>query len=281
MSRSRIVALVCLLLGAGAMAAVLLRNAPPPGTEPASLGRDQAIRERIYAALQPVHLTGCTLKRIGEAHDGGYLMCANLLEAEAGYSYGISNYDGWGCGISTGLGVPVHQYDCFDQRVPRCEGGQTRFHAECIAASSSVDAEGRRFDSLASQITRNGDASRRLVMKMDVEGAEWRSLLATPDEVLARIDQFTIEMHANVTDAATQQRVIEKLKTHFHVAHLHFNNFGCMATYHPMPSYAWEVLFVNKRLASPTTDTSPITRPDPLDAPNNPNVADCQYAPGS
>jgi hypothetical protein len=118
-------------------------------------------------------------------------------------------------------------------------------------------------------------------MKMDVEGAEWRSLLATPDEVLARIDQFTIEMHANVTDAATQQRVIEKLKTHFHVAHLHFNNFGCMATYHPMPSYAWEVLFVNKRLASPTTDTSPITRPDPLDAPNNPNVADCQYAPGS
>ncbi len=79
---------------------------------------------------------------------------------------------------------------------------------------------------------------------------------------------------------ATQHRLITKLKTQFHVAHLHFNNFGCMPTYHPMPSYAWEVLFVNKRLASPSTDTSPITRPDPLDAPNNPKAPDCQYASG-
>ena len=89
------------------------------------------------------------------------------------------------------------------------------------------------------------------------------------------------EMHANVADASTQHRLITKLKSQFHVAHLHFNNFGCMPKYHPMPSYAWEVLFVNKRLASPSADTTPITRPDALDAPNNPNLPDCQYAPGS
>jgi hypothetical protein len=264
--------------------AIVLRRTPPPPPARAGDARppakdDRAIRERIYAELQPVRLTGCTLRRIGEAHDGGYLMCANLLEAESGYSYGISNYDGWGCRVATDLGVPVHQYDCFDQRKPQCNGGRTQFHAECIAAASGVDNEGRRFDSLASQIARNGDASRRLVMKMDVEGAEWKSLLATPDEVLARIDQLAIEMHANAADAPTQQRVIAKLKKHFHVAHLHFNNFGCMPTYRPMPSYAWEVLFVNKRLASPSTNTDPITRPDPLDAPNNPAVPDCQYAP--
>jgi len=255
-------------------------NPRPPPDKPTS-ARDRAILERIYAELQPVRLNGCTLKRIGEARDGGYLMCVNLLQAEAGYSYGISNYDGWGCGVSTGLGIPVHQYDCFDQRVPRCEGGRTQFHPECIAASSSVDSDGRRFDSLASQIARNGDAARRLVMKMDVEGAEWRSLLATPDEVLGRIDQLAIELHANVTDAATQARVIEKLKKQFYVAHLHFNNWGCMPTYRPMPSYAWEVLFVNKRLVSPSADTSPIGRPDQLDTPNNPAAPDCQYAPAS
>ena len=271
------------------MTAFLLRNTPPQPqpqptsqrTEPSNRETDQAIRDRIYAELQPVRLAGCTLERIGEAHDGGYVMCANLLDAEAGYSYGISNYDGWGCGVSTRLGAPMHQYDCFDQRAPRCDAGQTQFHPECIAASSSVDAAGRRFDSLASQIARNGDASRRLVMKMDVEGAEWASLPATPDEVLGRIDQIVIEMHANVADASTQHRLITKLKSQFHVAHLHFNNFGCMPKYHPMPSYAWEVLFVNKRLASPSADTTPITRPDALDAPNNPNLPDCQYAPGS
>jgi hypothetical protein len=260
----------------------VLRQSPPPQPkrpEPATRLSDEAIRDQIYAELQPVRLTGCTLTRMGEAHDGGYLMCGNLLDVQAGYSYGISNYDGWGCTVSTRLGVPVHQYDCFDQRAPRCAGGQTRFHPECVAASASVDAKGRRFDSLVRQIERNGDASRRIIMKMDVEGAEWASLLATPDEVLGRFDQIAIEMHANVADAATQHRVITKLKGQFHVAHLHFNNYGCMPTYHPMPSYAWEVLFVNKRLASPSPDTTPITRPGPHDAPNNPAAPDCQYAP--
>ena len=128
MTRWRTAAVVCLLLTAGGMTAFVLRDSPPPAADRSAPSRpvdetDQAIRDRIYAELQPVRLTGCTLERIGEAHDGGYLMCANLLDAEAGYSYGISNYDGWGCGVSTRLGVPVHQYDCFDQRAPRCDGG--------------------------------------------------------------------------------------------------------------------------------------------------------------
>ena len=59
--------------------------------------------------LRPVALSNCRLERFGEAHDGGYLMCGNLLEnVQAGYSYGIDGYDQWGCDISTKRNVTVH-----------------------------------------------------------------------------------------------------------------------------------------------------------------------------
>ena len=57
------------------------------------------------------------------------------------------------------------------------------------------DAEGRLFDSLQSQFGKNGDADKHVVVKMDVEGAEWETILETPDEVLDRIDQMVFEFH--------------------------------------------------------------------------------------
>ena len=68
------------------------------------------LRTALFAELQPVELANCQLQRFGEPHDGGYLMCGNLLgSVKAGYSYGISGYDGWGCDISRTLNVRVHQ----------------------------------------------------------------------------------------------------------------------------------------------------------------------------
>ena len=43
-------------------------------------------RQALFDLLQPVALSNCRLERFGEAHDGGYLMCGNLLEdVESGY----------------------------------------------------------------------------------------------------------------------------------------------------------------------------------------------------
>src|SRR5216110_866662 len=85
------------------------------------VSRKEETRRELFSEIQPVHVTNCQLKRFGEAHDGGYPLCANLLGAvKAGYSYGISGYDGWGCDVSRQLRVAVHQYDCFDLDVPSC-----------------------------------------------------------------------------------------------------------------------------------------------------------------
>src|SRR5262249_32336956 len=142
-------------------------------------------RERLLGELHPVTLANCTLERFGSANDGGYLMCGNLLgHIQSSYSYGIGPWDDWGCEVSRRFRVPVHQYDCFDPGRPACEGGRAVFHDECIGPQAGV-YENRIFDTMTGQISRNGDTGKTLVVKIDVEGAELGSLLATPDAVLS------------------------------------------------------------------------------------------------
>ena len=134
-------------------------------------GRLRVQREALLDMLQPVAISNCQMERFGESHDGGYLMCGNLLgDVQSGYSYGISGYDKWGCDISTKFKLPVHQYDCFDTVQPACPDGTTVFHAECVSPMTR-STEGRVFDTLTNQLTKNGDRSKRIVLKIDVEGA--------------------------------------------------------------------------------------------------------------
>lgn len=237
-----------------------------------TLNRDR-LRHALFDELQPVALDNCQLQRFGDAaSDGGYLMCGNLLSpVRAAYSYGIEGRDKWGCDVSRKLGVRVHEYDCFDVRSPVCSAGDPVFHAECVAPGPRVDEQSRVFDSLENQFTRNGDAANRLVIKMDVEGAEWDTLAQTPDDVLARTEQLVIELHG--VGLEHQLTLVRRLKHFFHVAHLHFNNYSCRERIDPFPAWAYEVLFVSKRIA---VAKGAAALPHPLDAPNAPNAPDCQ-----
>ncbi len=80
---------------------------------------------------------------------------------------------------------------------------------------------------MANQIARNGDTGRRLLLKIDVEGAEWDSLMATPDAVLDAIEQMPMELHG--VDEVRFLELVQRLKTRFYLVNLHFNNFGCTA----------------------------------------------------
>ncbi len=230
-------------------------------------------RQALLEDLQPVALANCELKRFGESNDGGYLLCANLLkDVQAAYSYGISGYDGWGCDISRQLKIKVHEYDCFNLQQPVCAAGALMFNPECVAGARSTDSDGRVFDTPEAQIARNGDAGRHLVFKMDVEGAEWDTFLNTPQSVLDQIDQLAIEFHG--TNDPRFREVIQKLKRDFYIANLHFNNYSCARSNWPFPAWAYEVLFVSKRVG--ILDRNHRAQFSPLNAPNKPTAYDCQ-----
>jgi hypothetical protein len=278
MSRRIILIVVCCaaaFVAAAVGASLYTRNASPPPDPPDTIysAPPRQVRKTLHALVQPVKLSNCELKRFGEAHDGGYLVCANLLnDVKAGYSYGISGYDKWGCDISSELKVPVHQYDCFNPKRPVCTTGKTIFHDECVAGTAFVDS-GRPFDTIEGQLAKNGDGSVHVVMKMDVEGAEWESLLKTPDAVLQRIDQLSIELHG--VNEYRFVPVLKKLHQFFYVANLHYNNWSCKDGLAPFPAWAYEVLWVNKRIGVVDSSSKPQV-PNPLDAPNNADTPDCQ-----
>ena len=261
------------LVGAIVTGAFVRKPKPQPKPRPVLLTRAELQRQVLFEEIQPVKLSNCELERFGEANDGGYLLCANLLgDVKSAYSYGISGYDQWGCDVSTRLRVPVHEYDCFNLTRPRCSTGKAVFHEECIGNSRRVE-DGRPFDTLEHQIRKNRDARKRLVVKMDVEGAEWESFLDAPDETLQRIDQLAVEFHG--FDEGRFIMVMWKLKKFFHVANLHWNNFACNGGLPPFPSWAYEILFVNKRIGVPAVGQRAVF-PNPLDRPNSLGWTDCQ-----
>jgi hypothetical protein len=263
-----------LMLLAALAAALGCRGPEPPRDRVAEQAEN---RRQLFAEIQPVKVANCEFERIGDAHDGGYLICRNLIDrAEGLYSYGISGSDQWGCTLSARLKLPVHQYDCFNVDRPPCAGATPVFHEECVGPAR-VTEDGRPFDTIESQIAKNGDAGKRLIVKMDVEGSEWPSFMATPEAVLNRIDQLSVEFHG--VEEARFVEAIRKLKRVFHVANVHYNNWSCHPDVAPLPALAFEILFVNKSLAVVDPNGAPVV-PNPLDAPNNRERPDCQKAIG-
>jgi hypothetical protein len=216
----------------------------------------------------------CNLRRYGNAADGAYVLCANLITpSHAAYSYGIGGYDPWGCAVSKRHQILVHQYDCFDLRRPVCNGGDLIFHEECLGPERTT-IEGRPFDSFASYVAKNGDLGSSLLVKMDIEGSEVDSLLATPDSLLDAISQLVVEFH-DVNDARYLD-AIRKLKRHFFVADVHFNNYSCTSLAPPFPATVYEVLFVNKSLVHIADENGSPVFPNPAWRPNTPVLPDCQ-----
>jgi hypothetical protein len=236
--------------------------------------RIMSIRKQLFSELNTVTLENGAMKRFGDAHDGGYLLYDNLMQdVTSAYSYGIDGRDKWGCDISMRYNLVIHQYDCFNTTKPVCAGGKFVFHEECIGEKYLI-SDNKTFDSLKNQIIKNKDEKKKLVVKIDVEGAEWDSFLATPDEVLNTIDQLIVEFHG--VDQEKYIKVFKKLRKIFYLVHVHFNNYACNDKIQPFPAWAYETLFVNKRIGKPDKTKSVSPRLAPLDNPNNPVNKDCQ-----
>ena len=257
---------------AGAAALVLAYLGIQQWAELRAMKRE--IRQMFFAAIRPVRVSNCTLERFGPPHDGGYLMCGNLLaDVRSAYSYGIAGEDGWGCDVSKKVHVPVHQYDCFDLRRPSCPGGVFDFHEECVGASPQRDGK-QMYDSVQNQIARNGDSGTHLVVKMDVEGAELDALYAISDDWLSLIDQLVVEFHS--IDKPQDLRLLEKLKRTFHIVYVHSNNYACKWGEPPFSSAANEILFVNKRIAVLDGTGAGAVSVSPLAVSNYPKLPECQ-----
>ncbi|CAJ1375625.1 unnamed protein product [Effrenium voratum] len=202
---------------------------------------------RLVAALRLYELTSDTLRlvRVGPRSDGGFVMLDTGQPIKHFLSYGVgTNVDfEWELAMS---GTKVHLFNHTVDSLPR-QHPNFSFHQEALCAEElpgvgSTLAEGV-------QLLGTGPSA----LKCDVEGEEFRAILATDSEVLGRFDQLCLELHwlgrPRCGDAQVKAMALEKLNEQFVMLHAHGNSYadivdvaGC-----EIPDML-EVLYVHRRL---------------------------------
>jgi len=214
-------------------------------------------------------------ERVGEPNDGGYVMCMDGLDQGlvGAYSYGINGFDGWGMSVASRYHIPLNEYDCTNSAEPKvCSGCTVHFHYECILSNNG--APQYSYKTLTQQLQDSGNAKaaeRSLLLKIDVEAAEWDVFAQEPVENMRKFREIVVEYHwigqRDKHDLYLQ--AVKKIElAGFAVAHLHGNNYGGglehFGEYH-LPNVL-EVTYIQKPQAGCAAN---IPYHVPQDMPNN------------
>jgi len=213
--------------------------------------------------------------RIGENNDGGYVMCEDGLDKGlvGAYSYGINGFDGWGMAVASQYQIPLNEYDCTNFNEPAvCSGCKVHFHGECIL--NQKGAPKYMFKTLSQQFKDAGNehsADRSLLLKIDVEAAEWNVFAEEPVENLRKFREIVVEYHwlNKQQDHDLYLAAVKKIEAAgFAVTHLHGNNYGGGLQYfgeYSIPNVL-EVTYIQKPAAGCSAN---IPYHVPQDQPNN------------
>lgn len=177
----------------------------------------------LHSLLRIDSVEGFGLVRIGRDNDGGYIMLDDFPGGIA-YSFGICDDVSWDKDMAE-RGYDVFMYDHTINGLPE---SNPRFHWSKLGISNG-SSQDERLKTLEELITANGhEEEQDMILKMDVEGAEWGFLERVNPETLAQFSQMTFEIHGVVNPQQTERvlNVLRKINTTHQLIHLHANNNG-------------------------------------------------------
>lgn len=210
---------------------------------------------------------GYELVRVGQHWDGGYIMLNDFVDSNIAYSFGIGDDVSWDEWIAS-QNIDVF---CYDYTIGYLPKENSRLHFKRIGISDS-DCVSNDFLTLETIININKHAMEsQMILKMDVEGAEWDIFETVSSEVLSKFSQMTFEFHY-ITDVENSEKVLaalEKINRTHQAIWIHANNSGGaeQAEEIVMPNLL-EITYVNKEKYS----FRPIEYKCPLDI-DMPNIA--------
>ena len=225
----------------------------------------------LLQEFQVVNPIGKAFCRIGNEYDGGYIMLDDFQGGIA-YSFGINTDVSWDEDIAN-RGYEVYMYDHTIDALPY---QRKEFHWFKQGLADTATA-GPPLHLLDWYLWKNNHMrEEHMLLKMDVEGAEWGGLEQLNPLVLTQFDQIVLELHGLIQAHDDQKRmqilnVLHKLNQTHYVVHIHGNNYGAAITLggQVIPDTV-EITFVNKQVVS--VDKEAVVRlPRDLDQPNDPN----------
>lgn len=223
-----------------------------------------SVLAQLWPTYDPSHLT-----RYGGNSDGGYLMPDDLTGVVACVSPGVADAVSFEVDLAE-VGIESLMVDGSIDRLPHPVPGAT-FLPRYVGARTEADVVALSDLFAASP---EGD----LILQLDIEGAEYQVLAATPSAVLERARIIVVELHDlyNVFEPTTGPLMLDVLRrllrTHG-VAHVHANNMdGFLTVAGRVVPRALEVTFV--RHDHMITSATQVTLPHPLDRPCCPDRPD-------
>jgi hypothetical protein len=229
----------------------------------------QARALTVLRAFEPKRAVGFNKVRMGRDRDGGYILLDDFAGISGAVSCGISDDASWDFDIVQ-RNIPVHQFDHTIDRGP-VEHPLITFHKTAVKPSNGPGAL-----SLDSIVDRHLAGCDRAILKMDIEGEEWRVLDATALSTLDRFTQIVCEFHflqhiGELEYTELFRSVLEKLRHHFEVVHIHGNNSWPLVNVANIALPAlMEVTFANRRHYQ-FAETSEVF-PTAIDRPNIPST---------
>lgn len=221
----------------------------------------------IRQLLVPVELQGVELSRFGNASgDGGYLIAGSEPACDVLLSYGILDDVSFELDyVRRFLGARVHLFDHTIERLPS-EHPSFVFHREGLGPRKTFE-----LGTIQDHVDRYSDSGQTIFLKIDVEGAEYDSLLAANPGVFEKVQQIAIELHSVCWPNDDVVRLLRRLTSDFYVIHIHGNNSGGMTVTEigNIPAVLEVTLLrkTGKRVISAVK-----TLPHRFDRPNDPSV---------
>ena len=222
--------------------------------------------------------TDAPLLRVGDAGDGGYVM-VEAFDAAGAISVGIGGNVSWDLDVAR-RGLTIAMFDPTIAAAPATVPGGT-FHRVGLGTPAQATSSGLALQPLAGLLAlAAAPAAGDLILKIDIEGAEWDALADVDD--FARYPQVVLELHdlGRLADARSAANVLHLLRairsTHLPV-HVHANNEAGLAAFgaYWLPEVL-EVSYVRRDLARNARPADALdTR---LDTPSNARFADLSLA---
>lgn len=193
---------------------------------------DKAKRRALYehllqvkAALPVAEVASGKYVRLGSQEgDGGYIFWqgeAPPEEERIAYSFGVNDDVSWDLDMAQ-MGYEVYLYD---HTIERLVQDHPQFHFFKVGVCGTEPQPDCR--PLAQLVAENGHQDKKdLILKMDVEGAEYATFAAGPSSVLEQFSQIALELHS-LTDYRRSEAIVgclQKLLKSHQPIHIHANN---------------------------------------------------------
>lgn len=161
------------------------------------------------------------LIRIGGKGDGGYVM-DEIKSGHIAYSIGVGHEISWDTEM-VNRGFDLYMYDHTIDALPYQNEHFHFFHK----GISGVETNDSVFCTIASAQKKNGhDNEKHMILKMDIEGAEWKVFEGLSEELLNRFDQMVFEIHGLMKTEKWNyySECLEHLNKTHALVHVHGNN---------------------------------------------------------